>query len=172
MVMVKLVLLLVLQSIPDYIMSIYVRPNSIIDDNEKMTNAFCLGGGGNSLGIKWISWERVACAKEFGGTGIRNFNAFNLSMVTKQGWSFLCENRYWSGMSPMLMQRTDFENCLTNFVFDVWKYESGDIGGRVALLLWHLWDECNTPFSQHKNFRTNNQSFLHKRNVTLLKNHK
>ena len=29
-------------------------------------------------------------------------------------------------------------------------------------------DDCNTPFSQHKNFLQKNQSFQHKRNVTLL----
>jgi hypothetical protein len=79
----------VLQSIPTYIMSIYVLPNSIIDDIEKMINAFWWGGGGNSRGIKWMSWERVACPKEFGGMGFRNFKAFNLAMVAKQGWSFL-----------------------------------------------------------------------------------
>jgi hypothetical protein len=73
----------VLQSIPIYIMSIYVLPNSIIDDIEKMINAFWWGGGGNSRGIKWMSWERVACPKEFGGMGFRNFKAFNLAMVAK-----------------------------------------------------------------------------------------
>lgn len=51
---------LVLQSISAYIMSIYVRPNSIIDDNEKMIIDFWWGGGRNSRGIKWMSWERVA----------------------------------------------------------------------------------------------------------------
>jgi hypothetical protein len=54
-----------------------------------MINAFWWGGGGNSRGIKWMSWERVACPKEFGGMGFRNFKAFNLAMVAKQGWSFL-----------------------------------------------------------------------------------
>lgn len=54
-----------------------------------MINAFWWGGGGNSRGIKWMSWERVACPKEFGGMGFRNFKAFNLVMFSKQGWRFL-----------------------------------------------------------------------------------
>jgi len=57
----------VLQSIPAYVMSIYILPNSLIDEIEKMINAFWWGGGGNNRGITWMSWERVAYLKEFGG---------------------------------------------------------------------------------------------------------
>jgi len=79
----------VLQSIPSYIMSIYVLLNSIIDDIEMMMNAFWWGGMSNNRWIKWMAWERVACPKEFCGMGFSNFKAFNLAMVAKQGWSFL-----------------------------------------------------------------------------------
>ena len=58
----------VLQSIPSYIMSIYLLPDSVIDDIEKMINAIWWGGRSNNRGIKWMAWERVACPKEFGGT--------------------------------------------------------------------------------------------------------
>jgi len=75
----------VLQSIPSYIMSIYLLPNSILDDIEKMINAFWWGGRSNNRGIKWMAWERMACPKEFGGMGFQNFKAFNLAMVAKQG---------------------------------------------------------------------------------------
>jgi len=37
-----------LQSISSYIMSIYLLPNSVIDDIEKMINAFWLGGRSNN----------------------------------------------------------------------------------------------------------------------------
>jgi len=40
----------------------------IIDDIEKMINAFWWGGRSNNRGIKWM-----ACPKEFGGMGFRNF---------------------------------------------------------------------------------------------------
>ena len=78
----------VLQSIPSYIMSIYLLPNLVIDDIEKMINVFWWGGRSNNWGIKWIAWEHVACPKELGGIGFRNFKAFNIAMVDKQGWSF------------------------------------------------------------------------------------
>jgi len=79
----------VLQSIPSYIMNIYLLPNSVINDIEKMINAFWWGGRSNNRGIKWMAWECVACPKEFGGMGFQNFKAFNLAMVAKQGWSFM-----------------------------------------------------------------------------------
>jgi len=79
----------VLQSITSYIMSIYLLPNSFIDDIEKMINAFWWGGRSNNRGIKWIAWERVAYPKDFGGMGFQNFKAFNIAMIAKQGWSFL-----------------------------------------------------------------------------------
>jgi hypothetical protein len=82
----------VLQSIPSYIMSIYLLSNSVIDDIEKMINAFWWGERSNNRGIKWMAWERVACPKEFGGMGFWNFKAFNLAMVAKQGWSFAWES--------------------------------------------------------------------------------
>jgi hypothetical protein len=41
----------VLQAIPAYVMSIYLLPDSLIDDIERMINAFWWGGGNNNKGI-------------------------------------------------------------------------------------------------------------------------
>ena len=70
-------------------MSIYLLLSSVIDDIEKTINAFWWGGRSNNRGVKWMAWEHMACPKEFGGMGFRNFKAFNTSMVAKQRCSFL-----------------------------------------------------------------------------------
>ncbi|XP_045800250.1 uncharacterized protein LOC123894326 [Trifolium pratense] len=76
----------VLQAIPSYVMSMYILPSSFIGDIEKMLNAFWWGGGSNNgRGIHWLAWERLTCPKTKRGLGFRNFEAFNMAMVAKQG---------------------------------------------------------------------------------------
>jgi ribonuclease HI len=79
----------VLQAIPLYVMSIYIIPDATVNEIEKMLNSFWWGGGANNKGIRWMSWERLACAKDEGGLGFRDFKAFNMSMVAKQGWKIM-----------------------------------------------------------------------------------
>jgi hypothetical protein len=81
----------VLQSIPSYIMSVYVMPDTIISDIEKMLNSFWWGDGSNKKGIRWLAWDKLARPKVEGGLGFRNFHAFNKSMIAKQAWKFVSE---------------------------------------------------------------------------------
>ncbi|PNX98658.1 ribonuclease H, partial [Trifolium pratense] len=79
----------VLQAIPSYIMSIFLIPDSIINDIERMLNSFWWGGGTNNKGIRWLAWDKLARPKADGGLGFRNFHAFNMAMVAKQAWNFM-----------------------------------------------------------------------------------
>jgi hypothetical protein len=59
----------VLQAIPYYVISVYIILDATVNDIEKMLNSFWWGGGNNNKGIRWLAWERMACAKEIGGLG-------------------------------------------------------------------------------------------------------
>ncbi|KAK2383934.1 hypothetical protein QL285_071338 [Trifolium repens] len=79
----------VLQSIPTYVMSIYLLPETLIKEVERMINSFWWGGGSQSGGIKWMAWDKMAYPKEYGGLGFRNLHLFNMAMVAKQCWNFI-----------------------------------------------------------------------------------
>ncbi|PNX89307.1 ribonuclease H, partial [Trifolium pratense] len=79
----------VLQAIPSYVMSIYLLPDSIIKDIERMMNSFWWGGGANNKGIRWLAWDRMTLPKSQGGMGFRDLHTFNMAMIAKQGWNIM-----------------------------------------------------------------------------------
>ncbi|XP_058755425.1 uncharacterized protein LOC131628603 [Vicia villosa] len=57
----------VLQSIPSYVMSLFVLPDGSIQDIEIMLNAFWWGGSSNQSCIKWMAWDKFTGPKNEGG---------------------------------------------------------------------------------------------------------
>jgi hypothetical protein len=72
----------VLQTIPTYVMSIFLLPSTLIDDVESMFNSFWWGyRNENARGLHWLSLERLSVSKDYGGMGFKNLHAFNLAMI-------------------------------------------------------------------------------------------
>jgi hypothetical protein len=93
----ELVIKLVLQAIPTYLMSLFQLLTTLSTNIERMMNAFWWGHGGeNNCGIHWLSWEKLSMHKTHGGIGFKDLSAFNLAMLEKRDGNYKLMHRHWS----------------------------------------------------------------------------
>lgn len=95
-------------------MSIFLIPESLGDEIQKMMNSYWWGSNGNgSKGINWLSWDKLSVSKKFGGMGFRNLYAFNLSMLGKQGRRLLTNPNNLTSrlLKAKYFPRSDFMNA-------------------------------------------------------------
>ena len=140
----------ILQSIPSYIMSIFLLPNKLVDAIEKMINVFWWGHGGNMRrGVHWISWERLSVHKNFGGMGFKDLTSFNVAMLGKQGWRFQTDS---SSLVCRLFKAKYFPN--SDFIASKIGHNSSYVWRRIfsAKIVikqgarWHIGSGVNIPF--------------------------
>ena len=82
----------VAQAIPSYCMGAFLIPTSLCEEIKMMMNSFYWGSKKNGQrGINWMRWDKVTLHKSNGSLGFRNMEAFNLSMLGKQGLKLLTE---------------------------------------------------------------------------------
>ncbi|XP_058774618.1 uncharacterized protein LOC131648901 [Vicia villosa] len=79
----------VAQAIPNYIMSCYRLPESCCKEIEAMLANFWWGSKEGERKIHWMKWERLAKSKRDGGVGFRGVHDFNISLLGKQFWRLL-----------------------------------------------------------------------------------
>ncbi|GLU03679.1 hypothetical protein SLE2022_208660 [Rubroshorea leprosula] len=100
----------VLQSLPTYIMGLFLLPTRLCTDLERIMNRYWWGGGEEEHKIHWLEWRRMAIPKKDGGLGFRAMHEFNIAMLGKQGWRLLTNPDSLAArlMKAKYYPRTDF----------------------------------------------------------------
>lgn len=75
----------VAQSLPSYVVGVFLLSLDIIKDFERTLSKYWLHSKGDGKGIHWMSWTRMSRHKSTGGLGFRDFRDFNLAMLGKKG---------------------------------------------------------------------------------------
>lgn len=74
----------VIQALPAYSMSCFKLPKSVCKEISQQTAQFLVEQGENRKKMHWLTWEKLIEAKEVGGLGLKDLEAFNMALLGKQ----------------------------------------------------------------------------------------
>ncbi|XP_062099266.1 uncharacterized protein LOC133805147 [Humulus lupulus] len=77
----------ILFGLRNYWMIIFVLPQSIIKEVQKLCRGFLWGVNGNKIKIHVASWSKVCLLKAYGGLGFRNGSVWNRAILAKYIWA-------------------------------------------------------------------------------------
>lgn len=81
----EILLKTVAQSLPNYVMSVFLLPIELCHDIERiMCRFWWRASSSKEKSIHWISWEKMSRKKSIGGLGFRCIRDFNVALLGKQ----------------------------------------------------------------------------------------
>ncbi|KAJ0585981.1 putative RNA-directed DNA polymerase [Helianthus annuus] len=81
----------VLGSLPNYYLSLYKCPITVIKVLEGIRRKFLWGGCNSNKKMRWVKWEKIVAAKKFGGLGVGCIRDLNLALLVKWWWRLKTE---------------------------------------------------------------------------------
>lgn len=77
----------VVQALPTYAMSIFLLPNQICKDMERIMGRYWWKSSfKKDKGMHWMSWDKLCRKKSRGGMGFRDRHDFNMALLAKKRW--------------------------------------------------------------------------------------
>ncbi|XP_062103917.1 uncharacterized protein LOC133815045 [Humulus lupulus] len=77
----------VLFGLRNYRMNVFILPQSIIKEVEKLCRQFLWGASGTYSKLHLASWQQVCLPKAFGGLGLRDSASWNRALLAKYIWA-------------------------------------------------------------------------------------
>ncbi|KAL8456615.1 hypothetical protein ACS0TY_034735 [Phlomoides rotata] len=91
----EILIKVVAQSIPTYVMIMFLLTLTLLDELHRMLNALWWGHGSNLNDIKRESWESLCAPKSSGSMRFRNLHLFNVTLLGKLGWCIIMTLDSW-----------------------------------------------------------------------------
>lgn len=91
-------------------MACFALPKKFCDKLNSYISNFWWSNNSDTRGIHWANWDRATQSKLSGGLGFRDFKAFNIAMLAKQGWRLTINpNSFWGRvMKGIYYPNSDF----------------------------------------------------------------
>ena len=86
----------VLQAMPVFWATLTWIPKGTLHKIKRICSRFLWSGAKEDSVLPWVSWDKIARPKEWGGWGIKNLNDFSNSLAAKSGWRLISSENLWT----------------------------------------------------------------------------